>query len=658
MSKLKYSRGNIHHADYSRCLVTDTLPGDVPIIFSNDGFYKNQKKRDLFNADTKQILDHILDPATKSYAVPYRYRITKNEISTRRLSLLHPRSQLEACDFYETYEDIICYYNSKSKFSIRAPQKVGSSFFYKCSLGEKNKYKGGSVDTLDFEKRIRNPSSYFSYSGVDRLYKFFESPKYLRLEKKFSNMWFADVSKCFASIYTHTLLWAVKDMPLSKESNGYKSFGADFDKLMQRQNYNETNGICIGPELSRVFAETIFQNIDHKVYLKAKAEGLKFKVDFECFRYVDDIIIFSNDEIVSSKIYSLFEEVMGEFNLHLNSSKLEKYVRPFQTKKSHVIQKLGSALSKLEERLTDQIKTETDTLVVPRQIYRSNAVKMDFIKTVKSICYDAEVGYEMVANFLISCLSNLLERLIESYEKVPNENCRPPEWYLTSVNLLLDLIFFLYTVQPSVNTSLKLSRAVVLSIKFVKKMDPKRLPFLAELLTGWTHELVKSFETSNPKLTRSKIPIEILNVLLAISEADIVDSFNDDFVEKIILRSKKPDYFSIVCFLFFAKTNVKFSKLRKDLERHLLEHFEKNADVLKYARDAHMFLDLVSCPYIDIKVRGKIVLHTNKALKLKTLSLTKCRAIAAELELESWFTNWKEVDLLNMIRRKELSAVY
>lgn len=658
MAKTKFTRGNIHRTDYSRALVTDTLPAEVPIIFSNDGFYKNQNRRNLFSGDTKQILDLLLNASEKSYSVPYRYRITKDETSTRRLSLIHPRSQIEVCEFYQKYEELICYYNSQSKFSIRAPQKVGSSFFFTCSHAEKNKYKGTSIDTLQFEKRIRNPASYFSYKGFDRLYKFFDSPKFLRLEKKYSKMWFADVSKCFDSIYTHTLPWAVKDMPISKSSTNHKTFGSTFDKLMQRQNYNETNGICIGPELSRIFAETIFQKIDHLVFQRAKEIGLVEKSDYECFRYVDDIIIFSNDDVMIGKIYSLFEEAMGEFKLHLNTLKLEKYTRPFQTNKSQLINSLEADFAKLEISLLQKLDTADGKYFVPAYIYRTSALKIDFIKGVKSTCYDAEVGYEMASNYLIACLSNFLERLIETYSDIPIDIRPPNERYFTLVNLVLELLFFLYTVQPSVNTSFRLSKAIVLSIRFLKGLDSKRTVFTTEQLTLWTYDLVKSFENNNPDLANSKIPVELLNVFLAIGEGDTVDNFAAEFVDRTILRSKNPDYFSIISFLFFTKKLKKFSEVRKSLERYLLRYFEDQADALKYARDAHLFLDIASCPHLSIDFRSRIIKATNKKMALPTLSLQRCKSIAKELQKEAWFTNWSEVDLLNMIKRKELSAVY
>lgn len=43
------------------------------------------------------------------------------------------------------------------------------------------------------------------------------------------------------------------------------SVGVLWDKMMQEMNYNETNGIVIGPECSRIFAEVIMQYVDQMV---------------------------------------------------------------------------------------------------------------------------------------------------------------------------------------------------------------------------------------------------------------------------------------------------------------------------------------------------------------------------------------------------------
>ena len=48
---------------------------------------------------------------------------------------------------------------------------------------------------------------------------------------------------------------------------------------MQEMNYNETNGIVIGPEFSRIFAEVILQQIDTSVERELLKLGYIHKVD-------------------------------------------------------------------------------------------------------------------------------------------------------------------------------------------------------------------------------------------------------------------------------------------------------------------------------------------------------------------------------------------
>src|SRR3546814_8933789 len=97
--------------------------------------------------------------------------------------------------------------------------------------------------------------------------------------------WSSDVC---SSDLSHTITWAVKDKLLAKEFKSAYSFEAQFDKLMQRANYNETNGIVVGPEFSRVFAEIILQRVDQKVIANLAVNGLVFNRDYEIRRYVDD----------------------------------------------------------------------------------------------------------------------------------------------------------------------------------------------------------------------------------------------------------------------------------------------------------------------------------------------------------------------------------
>ena len=220
----KRNRIKLDKKDYLRALLTDTAPSDVPIIFSNDGFYINShraKAPSTHSLDrlTKSIYQQFIEPSDNEKRLkqsnPLKYKITKNEIRVRTLSLSHPRAQVNFVDFYNTYSDVITYLCSLSPLSIRAPKKIGNSM-YSFDIDASNKYKEFDIDTIQQELIRKNASSFFAYSGVNRLYKFYKKPEYILLEKQFSHMWLLDIANCFDSIYTHTISWAVKNKKFIK----------------------------------------------------------------------------------------------------------------------------------------------------------------------------------------------------------------------------------------------------------------------------------------------------------------------------------------------------------------------------------------------------------------------------------------------------------
>jgi hypothetical protein len=146
--------------DHHRSILTETSPSDVPLIFSNEGFYINIKKflhykkngtevefTDLFKDCISK--DEELSPKLrfKTPTKPYKYQIKKNELKNRTLSLVHPRSQFNQSKFYESYSNLICKITQKSNFSIRAPDKIASAF-YSRKIDERYNYKEVDIETI------------------------------------------------------------------------------------------------------------------------------------------------------------------------------------------------------------------------------------------------------------------------------------------------------------------------------------------------------------------------------------------------------------------------------------------------------------------------------------------------------------------------------
>lgn len=659
MSRFKRKKGIIDRRDNTRALLTDTLPSEVPIIFSNDGFYINLIESDSTHHGLKEVVDKIVLNNSQKYTIPFRYKITKDATSLRQLSLPHPAAQFSACQFYRKNETLICYYCSFSDFSIRYPDRVGSSYFFRTALSDKNKYKGSTIDTIYTDKATRNPASYFAYEKHDRLYKFFQSNDFIRQEKKFPVMWFLDVGNCFGSIYTHTISWAVKDIAHSKENVNASAFGNDFDKLMQKMNFNETNGICIGPEVSRIFSEIIFQSVDSEILARAEAKELRNKIHFECRRYVDDYIVFSQNEDIAEQVRRIISDCLLTYNLHLNDAKLERYKRPFQTKKSRIIGEAKKILAEFESALLEQISLGETQIKTPKRLRHSTTTVKSFIQSIKSCCFDREVGYDMIANYVISGLSRTIEELTDDHKKaLLIKEPIDPENYVKTFAVLLELIYFMYTVHPTVASSFKVAKATILSCRFFREAIPHRAAFLSELLAAWMSHFIRDFRLRQPQGEKGFVAIECLNILLAMSELEPEQLIDESFLTGNVFDIAHADYFSLISCLFYIKEHTRYENIRTQIENRIRKEVIGGLKILKGSHDAHLVFDILCCPYLDIGLRSDLFRKVRADCSLPQISRADRQVIVAEMETRPWFVQWKSVDLLNMVRKKELSTVY
>lgn len=664
MRKRVIEKGNIHRSDHLRALVTDTLPGEVPIIFSNDGLYSNLKAQSIGNSDADDFIAAVLKPS-KPYTKPYRYKVIKQGISTRGLSLIHPGSQVAVSDLYMEFGKLICYFCNKSEYSIRSPKKVGSLFFVRDTVSDKNIAKGSGIDTVDIESSVSNPASYFSYSGYDRAYKFFESNDYMHLEKRYPVMRFADVSKCFNSIYTHTLFWAIADIETAKDNTRSVGFCNAFDKLMQSMNYNETNGICIGPEVSRVFSELIFSEIDHQTRLSLRLNDRVADGSFAIRRYVDDYYIFASNNSTADRVQATIEASLEVFNLHFNAKKTETYHRPFVTQKSRVIADANTVLEDFFAKFIQQDRLAATpenpnprSFLRPKTIWRTDALARFFIKSIKNTCYDNNVGYDFISNYVVAAMARRVNLIISGYHVANGAEAETAEHYADAIHLIIELVYFFYTVNPTVASSLKVAKCVLEASDFMKHACPQKIPNFVEHLIRWTIDLSRSMAKSSVHEDVSAIPIEILNVIIPLAEIADHEIVATQLIDTLCAGIDRFEYFEIISFLFCLK---KFPSLDGLVDRlveraNVIINGSKGLTVDSQA--AHLAMDLIACPTISPVIRSNLLASMRGSVGLPPISEAKLASTVAAFEERPWFTNWSKTDLLSLIRKKELSAVY
>lgn len=667
MPSKRKSRVKLDKADKWRVVLTDTSPLEVPIIVSNDGFYKNlygaAKKSAHFK---KMITALVLDDDGKGYTIPLRYNIVKDSRSVRTLSLLHPKGQAILAEFYQKYDELICEYAGRGPFSIRAPKKVGSSFFVPSSMEDKNRYKNATVDMTGLDKLVRNPASYFSYSGYDHLYKFFSSNDHIRLEKKYRYQLSLDISKCFDSIYTHSMAWATKSKDEAKENTFASSFGNNFDKVMRRLNHNETSGICIGPEASRIFAEIILAKVDQNARrsLEEKRFPIRDGVDYECRRYVDNYYVFTNDPATADLVEHELSIALREYNLHLNTGKREFEKRPFYSKKSLVIDAINESLANHWEKLFESVFLPESgrKALSPRHIYKYRSLFGKLTREVKAACFASELGYDAVANYIIGAVRRKAIDIAEGYVGLSALKDRPVSDlnYRQMFFFLLDVGFYFFTLHPTVASSLRLSHTIVCAAQHLQEYDPEGFDILKEASLRWASQLARAPSFEGLLSKESVIPIELLNILISLQQFGADGQLEHDLISLAKLDRRSVGYFELVVKLFIYGDRPQFSDQRDEIWEIICQRVSSEKSLNRSSEIVHLLLDALACPYLD-RVKRAELLHASwsrMGSNLGNLSATEAKTLVDEIQQQHWFVRWDGVDLLNMIEKKELSSVY
>ena len=272
--------------------------------------------------------------------------------------------------------------------------------------------------------------NFFIYSRYRNLHEFYESQEYHRCETRFDYLFKFDIDKCFDSIYTHSISWAIYNKEAVKREIGKSkhTFAGKFDSLMQALSYNETNGIVIGPEFSRIFAELVLQRIDRDVH-QGLPEEIRHKQDYELFRYVDDYFLFYNEPATRDCIVDHYELKLREYKLSINHSKSELIEKPIITKitiyKSKIkdlLKRINLPIHELEFLLNSSIEYNENEVLsfmnkIKKAVHASNA-KVNFKLVVK----ESRTELKDVLPYTIGLLENRVANYLRIISLFNNKN--------------------------------------------------------------------------------------------------------------------------------------------------------------------------------------------------------------------------------------------
>jgi hypothetical protein len=134
----------------------------------------------------------------------------------------------------------------------------------------------------------------------------------------------SDLSQCYASIYTHSIPWALMgkgDAKAAWRSRGATPLvGDNLDRSCQRSQDLQTKGIAIGPDASLALAELVLTRIDIEM---AKRMGFDGSTPFPLVRIIDDFEYYASSRSEAESALIAWEQSANEFELSINIEKTE-----------------------------------------------------------------------------------------------------------------------------------------------------------------------------------------------------------------------------------------------------------------------------------------------------------------------------------------------
>ena len=721
--KLSYSK--------ERVLFSDVLPYECPIIFSNRYLYRflakylwigeerkenkdtwnvlkqskrlNEKDANAFAAllfgcyeKGKRIGD--LQHRVNALFYPFQFNIAHNKKKNRTLSIIHPYNQWQIVEFYEQYKYSILYLCNQSKYSLRKPHKIAQYFYYRDRLHRK--LLGHESDKVElFFNEYENLKTYFSYEKYSNIYKFYEDYRYQRAEKKFKRLVKFDLQSCFDSIYTHTISWAtaggsdkVKILP------GYHGswVGDAFDNLMQSVNARETNGIIIGPEFSRIFAEIILQYIDQRVEkdLLKDSINLRHKSNYECYRYVDDYFLFYNDEKDRNLFMESLTKWLKEFKLQISPSKTEEFERPFITKITLAKLRIEDLINDIfsvplweeavlnsdeeKEDDTEDVASDNDKEILDKKfnIYLSaNNVNTQ----IKAIIRECGIEYRDIANYLLEKISQRLDAFLNRYEKgfkkyehlMSKEETDKDEVEIHAQRVqrkltsflvsLVDVSFFVFNSNRQVNTTLKLQKIMNTIVLYAKRYgDFKNNPEVR-------------FQTISKDIIFKKIQDEIALVLsttdshrntlheslyLLILAKELGNTYLlvPEVIKSFIEKSKlQYNLFACIILLYYYANHKCYNEQKILLKNEILKKYRLVAEKER-KRNAELTIltaDMMTCPFVDETYKQNLL------ILMGVTEIEDQRMILRFAKRQRYiFTRWTMFNLNKELQAKISQEVY
>lgn len=156
-----------------------------------------------------------------------------------------------------------------------------------------------------------------------------------------------DISRFYQTIYTHSIPWAIDGKEIAKAQKGKDNFSNRLDTLLRNLQDQQTLGIPVGTDTSRIISEIVLCDIDRLILEKYP--------DLPFLRYVDDYTIPCKSIGSAKELLNEITRIFNFYELDVNESKTEILELPIEIEHNWVTllksKKISSGIKKQESDL-------------------------------------------------------------------------------------------------------------------------------------------------------------------------------------------------------------------------------------------------------------------------------------------------------------------
>ena len=240
--------------------------------------------------------------------------------------------------------------------------------------------------------------------------------------------------------------------------------------------------------------------------------GLKYGVDYEIRRYVDDYFIFANDENHIESIFKVLKKELKEYKLYINEAKTNRIATPFISNQAVGKRELSNLLNNLYDNLITiaEEKNDQGDITYKRainNIRKPYSISQSFIRDFQCIVKRNGLTYDSLSKEIVRFSKTIIVKILKDSKLEINIDL-----FENLALVVLDICFYAYSLNITSSTTFKLSQLIVLVCKFLKD-KPERIRH--NIFSKINQDIDFAMTVFQRKSKKDETNIETLNLLIA-----------------------------------------------------------------------------------------------------------------------------------------------